>query len=49
VASSFAEQAVAYGVATPAELQDLAGGWQTWAGHVDAVFILVHGEILARI
>jgi 2-polyprenyl-3-methyl-5-hydroxy-6-metoxy-1,4-benzoquinol methylase len=49
LASSFAGQAVAYEVAAPEELQEIASGWQTWAGYEDAVFIVVHGEILARI
>jgi ubiquinone/menaquinone biosynthesis C-methylase UbiE len=48
VASSLAEQAVAYGITTTAELQDVASGWRAWANHPDAVFIVVHGEILAR-
>lgn len=47
VASSFAEQAVSYGIATAGELQDLAEGWHLWAAEPDAVFIVVHGEILA--
>jgi ubiquinone/menaquinone biosynthesis C-methylase UbiE len=49
VASSFAEQAVAYGLTTPADLQDIARGWRAWAGHPEAVFVVLHGEILARV
>lgn len=49
VASSFAEQAVAYGVATAAELASIADGWREWAQEPDAVFIVVHGELLARV
>jgi 2-polyprenyl-3-methyl-5-hydroxy-6-metoxy-1,4-benzoquinol methylase len=49
VGSAFAEQAVAYGIATPAELREIARGWPAWADHLDAVFVVVHGEILARI
>jgi ubiquinone/menaquinone biosynthesis C-methylase UbiE len=48
VASSFAEQGVAYGITTSPELQDVASGWRAWANHQDAVFIAVHGEVLAR-
>jgi len=48
MASSFAEQAVAYGIATTAYLHDVAQGWRAWADQPDAVFIVVHGEILAR-
>jgi ubiquinone/menaquinone biosynthesis C-methylase UbiE len=49
VASSFAEQAVAYGVATPAELATIAEGWLDWSRRPDSVFVVVHGEILARV
>lgn len=49
VGSSFAEQALSYGLATPAELADVAGGWRAWADHADGVFIVLHGEILARV
>jgi SAM-dependent methyltransferase len=48
VASSFAEQAVAYGIATPAELAEIAEGWRAWAAGGDSVFVVVHGELLAR-
>ncbi len=48
VASTFAEQGVAYGITTSAELADVASGWRAWADHPDALFIAVHGEILAR-
>ena len=48
VASSLAEQAVEYGVATRAELEEVAGGWRAWAGRPDATFVLLHGEIVAR-
>jgi hypothetical protein len=48
VASSFAHQAVAYELSSPAELKDIASGWRAWAADPDGVFILVHGEILVR-
>ncbi len=48
VASTFAEQAVAYGITTPAGLRAVADGWRAWAQHADAVFVVVHGEIIAR-
>ncbi len=48
VSSSFAEQAVAYGIATASDLALIAQGWRTWATDPDAVFIVVHGEMLAR-
>ena len=48
VRSSFAEQAVAYGIAVPSELEAVADGWQVWAADPDAVFMVPHGEIIAR-
>lgn len=48
VASTLAEQAVAYGVATADELVEIAEGWRAWAAQPDAVFVVVHGELLAR-
>jgi SAM-dependent methyltransferase len=41
-------QAVEYGIANPAELADIADGWRAWSTHDDGVFVVVHGEILAR-
>jgi ubiquinone/menaquinone biosynthesis C-methylase UbiE len=49
VASTFAEQAVAYGVATAAELAGIAEGWREWSREPDGVFVVVHGEIVARV
>jgi ubiquinone/menaquinone biosynthesis C-methylase UbiE len=46
--SEFARQAVAYGIATPAELEEVAAGWRAWGGSAGGVFIVVSGEILAR-
>jgi ubiquinone/menaquinone biosynthesis C-methylase UbiE len=48
VASTFAEQAVRYGIATPAELAEIAAGWLEWSREPDAVFFVVHGELVAR-
>ena len=47
--SSFAEQAVAYGIATAGELDELAAAWRSWADEPDAVFVVLHGELLARV
>jgi SAM-dependent methyltransferase len=47
--SPLADQAVAYGVADGAELADLAAGWRAWGQDPDAVFTVVHGEVLARV
>jgi ubiquinone/menaquinone biosynthesis C-methylase UbiE len=49
VASSFADQAVSYGLATPAELTELAAAWRDWARSPDGVFVILHGELLARV
>lgn len=43
-----AEQAVAYGVASAGELVEVADGWRQWGQREDAVFIVPHGEVLAR-
>jgi 2-polyprenyl-3-methyl-5-hydroxy-6-metoxy-1,4-benzoquinol methylase len=49
VASSFGEQAVEYGIASRDELETIAAAWRRWAEHPDAVFVVVHGELLARV
>jgi SAM-dependent methyltransferase len=48
VASSLADQAVDYGVATRAELDEVAGGFRDWAEQPEGTFVLLHGEIVAR-
>ena len=47
-ASSLSEQALDHGIATAAELAEMAAGWRAWSEHPDAVFVVVHGELLAR-
>jgi SAM-dependent methyltransferase len=44
-----ADQALDRGLATRAELDAMAVGWRAWASRDDAVFTVVHGEILARV
>lgn len=46
--SPLAEQAVAYGIAEHAELDDIAAAWHAWAVQPDAFFAVLHGEIIAR-
>lgn len=46
--SSLAEQAQAYGVATRAELEEVAEGWRAWSRAAHGVFVVLHGEVLAR-
>jgi ubiquinone/menaquinone biosynthesis C-methylase UbiE len=47
VSSGIAETAVSQGIATAAELEDVAEGWRRWAADPDAWFCVLHGEILA--
>ncbi|SDY58122.1 Methyltransferase domain-containing protein [Modestobacter sp. DSM 44400] len=47
--SAFAEQAVAYGLATPAELDDVAAAWLRWAAADDGWLGMLHGELLIRV
>jgi SAM-dependent methyltransferase len=49
VDSSFAAQAVDYGYATTADLEELARGWRAWSQDDDAVFVVPHGEIVASV
>lgn len=49
VESSFAEQAVAYGLATTDDLADISDGWRAWAADPEATFVVWHGEVLARL
>jgi SAM-dependent methyltransferase len=46
--SSFAQQAVDYGISNVDELTSIASAWRDWAKHDDAIFVVPHGEILAR-
>ena len=48
VASSLADQAIEYGVADRAELEEVAGGFRDWAEKPDGTFVLLHGEVVAR-
>ena len=46
--SSFAEQAVSYGLASPADLEAISEGWRRWSRDPDGFFAAVHGEVLVR-
>jgi ubiquinone/menaquinone biosynthesis C-methylase UbiE len=46
--SRFAEQAVAYGMSNPDELEEIAQAFLGWAASPDGVFVVPHVEILAR-
>jgi ubiquinone/menaquinone biosynthesis C-methylase UbiE len=47
-ASAFAEQALAYGLATREELEEIAAAFGRWAESEDAWWALLHGEIVCR-
>jgi hypothetical protein len=46
--SALADQALEYGIATRAELIDMAAGFHAWGAAPDGYFTLTHGELLAR-
>jgi len=48
VDSAVAEQAVASGAASRADLARMRAGWQEWAAAEDGWFLVPHGEILCR-
>ncbi|MCZ2858596.1 methyltransferase domain-containing protein [Blastococcus sp. VKM Ac-2987] len=48
-ASAFAEQALAAGLATPAELRGIADAWLRWADADDGWLGMLHGELLIRV
>ena len=47
IRSSFADQAIGYGVSDHAELVEIAEAWRSWAASPDAVFAMLHGELIA--
>lgn len=47
-ATVLADQATAAGLATPADLEDMAAAFRRWAADPDGVFLVPHGEVLAR-
>ena len=48
-ASAFAEQAVGYGLASPAELEEIAAAWLRWRDADDGWLGMLHGELLIRV
>jgi ubiquinone/menaquinone biosynthesis C-methylase UbiE len=48
-ASSFAEQALAYGLASREELEEIAAAWLRWSAADDGWLGMLHGELLIRV
>ena len=47
--TSFGPRAVELGLADRADLETMAEAWRQWGGSEDAWFVVVHGEVLARV
>lgn len=47
--SAFASQAVEYGLATAAELAEIAAAWLWWRDQPNGFFLVPHVEVLARV
>jgi len=48
-ASEYARQSLEHGFATADELDDIAAAFADWAADEDGLFIVTHGEVLARV
>jgi SAM-dependent methyltransferase len=46
--SEFARQCLEYGLSDEAELHRISDAFRRWAAEPEAVFVLLHGEVLAR-
>ena len=46
--SALADQAIERGLATAADLEEIAEAWRRWAAHPDGWFGIIHGEIVGR-
>jgi SAM-dependent methyltransferase len=46
VASALAEDAVAEGLASRADLEEIARAWRRWAATSDGWFVVLHGEVI---
>ena len=47
--TSFGPQAVELGLASSTDLETMAQAWRQWGDSEDAWFVVVHGEVLARV
>jgi hypothetical protein len=43
-----AEQAVEYGLSSRDELNSIADAWRHWLDQDDALFVVVHAELIGR-
>lgn len=48
-ASDLGRQAVELGLSDREELEAIAAGWRSWAAVSDGWFVVVHGEVIARV
>jgi 2-polyprenyl-3-methyl-5-hydroxy-6-metoxy-1,4-benzoquinol methylase len=48
-ATSFAEQAIRYGLTSADDIAEMGAAWARWAGADDGWFAMLHGELLIRI
>jgi hypothetical protein len=46
--SSYADQAIEYGLSDRKELDAIADAWRRWAAKPDAIFIALCVEVIAR-
>jgi hypothetical protein len=46
--SSYAEQALDYGLADKDELAQIADAWRRWSEEPDGFFAVLHGEVIGR-
>ncbi len=48
VSSALAEQAIAAGLASRTDLEEMSAAWRAWSEEDDGWFAVLHGEILCR-
>jgi SAM-dependent methyltransferase len=47
--SSLADQLLARGIATPADLESFAQAWREWSAEPDGWFTVLHGEVIGTV
>ncbi len=48
IRSALADQAISYGLSTREELEAISSAWRRWSEHEDALFVVLHAELIAR-